>query len=159
MGGVVTIEKRYLDGRVEVAVEGECNRIMQITKARFISALTSQDTGNSNLVDPVVELRFGSGGVSGGNPIKLTGIEETLFNPIVSGYTPGDVYQNRNTADLSHRTVSYGFVLPAAQLGGEVINEMGLFTASGKLAAMKTFDDVPKDNTFDFVVTWRISLV
>ncbi len=159
MIGDVTLKKVYRDSTCEFLLQGSCNRIMTESKARIVSALTWPDTNHSSLIDPIVGIRFGSGGMNGLVPKKLYGTEEDLFAPILAGYSTSAFYTNRPKIDLSKTYVTYGYTLDYDELDTQAISEVGLFTSSGKLFSMKTFDEITKDTSFALVLSWRIRLV
>lgn len=105
-------------------------------------------SGAINVLAPVTQIAFGSGGVdSAGNPIPPVETA-TALSTEVARYPIDDVTYPVNT------TARYTCTIPADDLAGVSISEAALVDSDGQLCAIKTMYVKRKDEGVSFTFTF-----
>jgi len=148
--GYLTITLKYNDGR-EVVHFNDKNLITNTGRMAILNALV----GLPNSFDPISQLRAGSGGcidpagkVPREEDPKATGLIAPFLAVSVSYTLDNTNIMATILADIDQSTAN-----------SQSINEIGLFTKSGRMFNVKNFPYIPKTSEFSVHVEWRIKVV
>lgn len=151
LGGYLTITKTYVkDGRVEVVLDEQKNRLTTVGKLLMFSYLYS-----NRQTDPISKVAIGNGGTSdaqGRIPKVVNGSETDLWSPQVE-------IPVSYTVDNGNVAVVFYANLDEATGNNANYSEAGLKTAAGILFSIKTFVTVPKTSDFTLNFQWTLRYV
>jgi hypothetical protein len=150
--GLVTIKKRYLDGRIETIYSETKNLITNSGKLLALRTLFP----SGGVGDPIFYAKVGDGGAFDVDGLLLktpTPDLTDLYHPLA---TVGVGKVAENPADPSITLVAS---VDNAQANGVKINEAGFFSAAGVMFNIKTFPGTLKNNTFSLDFEWKIRVV
>ena len=138
------------------------SRVSQYFKAQLFSTIYAEDDLPNLDLPAVTELRLGTGGLSNGVPLGVSGLEENLIAPITSGYSPENTYHDMTTRMIDNPSVPvmhFSLMLEEDELENVSISEMGLFTEDGRLFSKKTFLPFTKPAGEAMLITWRLPVL
>lgn len=133
-----------------VGVPGGDNLIVTLGRQRILQSLYA----TSSTVDPIYELRVGSGGTidpAGQYPLD-TSKSQTDLNARIAGIA----VVLEVVEDLDNLAVTFIADVDTADANNLIISEAGLFTKSGTLFSVKNFPGIPKSAEFTVHFEWTI---
>ena len=148
--GYLRITLRFKDGR-EQEHFSDHNLITNIGRMAILNALV----GLPNSFDPLSQLRAGSGGCI--DPAgKVPREEDPKATGLIAPFLAVSVtYTLDNTAIMATILAD----IDQSTANSQSINEIGLFTQSGRMFNVKNFPSIPKTSEFSIHVEWRIKVV
>jgi len=150
--GIVTVRKRFLDGKVVTHFQETKNLITNSGKLIALRTLYSGGLAP----DPIQFAKVGNGGAFDIDGLLLrtpTPDLTDLYSPLA---TVGVSKVSENPLEPSITLVAS---VDNSQANGTKINEAGFFSASGAMFNIKTFPGTLKDNSFSLDFEWKIKVV
>ena len=123
-------------------------------------ALCQYTAGAIPSIAPINRIKFGSGGAdAGGQAVAPSPTQADLTTPITTGGPLNDgmfpIDTGFPTFPLTPPTTArYQVTIPAAQLGGQTINEAALVDSAGNVHAIQTMANKIKDAGVTFTFTF-----
>lgn len=93
---------------------------------------------------PITHMAFGNGGTDANGVIAPTTLDNSLKHELLRVPVDGHIF-------VSDTTCRYSYRIKKTELGGQTINEVGLFDSEGDLAIVKTFGNKVKDDDMEMI--------
>lgn len=161
--GYLTIYKRYNDGVVEKVLDNDPNIITYKSRRIHLESLYKTDAA----IDILSSFKVGFGGAVGSDTSGNTNIKIISPNP-----SRNDLYKPINLVNKDIQVIPSDetllpnevylqilFTLSQDEGNGLFINECGLFKASGDMFNHKTFNSIPKNESFSLIFDWKIRYI
>ena len=153
IGGYLTVDAIYNDGRKVNIFTDDPNLIMRKSKRKLLSFLYNETA----VPDILTRFKIGIGGTmdsEGKRPLRPDGEMTDLYSPIAVNHSTITIIPSTNKDATDHVLVV--FSLNQDEGNDLRINEVGLFTASGDMFNIKTFRSITKNESFSLQFSWRI---
>lgn len=161
--GYLSIYKQYPDGTKELLLDNDPNTITYASRRIHLKALYQQNPP----IDILTSFKVGSGGAVGNDIGGNTNIKVRSPDPSRNDlYTPIDlvneeiqIVESDPIALPKEVYLQILFTLSQDEANGLLINECGLFKNSGDMFNHKTFNSIPKNDSFSLVFDWKIRYI
>lgn len=161
--GFLTIHKEYPDGTRELVLDNDPNIITYDSRRLHLRALYEANAP----IDILTAFKVGSGGSIGSDTAGNTNIKvkspdparNDLFIPISLTNKEIQLVPSDSVALPKEVYLQVLFTLSQDEANGMQINECGLFKSSGNMFNHKTFNPIPKNESFSLVFDWKIRYI
>lgn len=161
--GYLSVYKEYSDGSRELVLDNDPNTITYDSRRLHLKALYQQNPP----IDILTSFKVGSGGAVGSDTGGNTNIKVRSPDPTRNDlYTPIDLVNKEiqivesDPVELPNEVyLQILFTLSQDEANGLLINECGLFKNSGDMFNHKTFNSIPKNDSFSLIFDWKIRYV
>lgn len=161
--GYLTIYKEYADGAREVVIEDDPNVITYRSRREHLESLFN---ANASL-DILSSFKVGFGGAIGSDTSGNTNIRvispdpsrNDLYKPISLVNKSIQVIPSDPVALPKEVYLQILFTLSQDEGNGLFINECGVFKQSGNMFNHKTFNSIPKNESFSLIFDWKIRYI